>query len=69
MQYASSACLTVVRSTWLDGRQTHQFDVHGVGVRFAVNSDGLDTELSCCSNDPTRYLTSAQKESLIGLCV
>jgi hypothetical protein len=31
MQYASSACLTVVRSTWLDGRQTHQFDVHGVG--------------------------------------
>ena len=62
MQYASSACLTVVRNTWLDGRETHELDMHGVGVRFAVNSYGLDTELPRCSNDAACNLTSVRKE-------
>ena len=38
--------------------------MHGVGVCFTVNSYGLDTELSRCSNDPTRNLTTIRKESL-----
>lgn len=48
----------------MNGRETHQFDVHGVGVCFTVNSYGLDAELSCCSNDPTCDLTTIRKELL-----
>ena len=47
-----------MRSTWLDGRGTHQLDVHRVGVRFAVNSNSLDTELLCGPDDPTCDLTA-----------
>lgn len=48
----------------MNGREAYQFDVHGVGVCFAVNSYGLDTELSRCSNDPTCNLTTIRKELL-----
>jgi len=40
------------------GRETYQFDVHRIGVRFTVNGYGLDAELSCCSDYPTCDLTT-----------
>jgi hypothetical protein len=46
---------------------THRFDVHRVGVCFAVNCHGLDAELSCCSDDPTCDLTTIRKNCWKGL--
>lgn len=46
---------------WLNERRAHQSDVHRVRVSFAVNSYGLDTELSRGPDDPTCDFTTIPK--------